>query len=633
VPLILLFFYLCKKIGNDLKISNMSNEITKHPDLIKKEGIIKDLQKQLKKKQTTLKSLKTRLQNMQTSVEDISRKVQTMVMDKLAQIDKLRTEIAELAKQLKKSKNIGKGDKEALMAIAEDMSGNDEMFGSSYGEYKEHKEKMESGNFDFDEEHRAKFQNMFGAFQVKPPETEQRNIRKVFLKLSQKFHPDLAKNKKEEEDFHKMMLQINEAYQQNDIHTLLELERLYLMESFDFDSNAITIDVLDKEIERLERDIEFISNQVDRTSLEVKSLRQSEIGEMLTATNKAEKEGEGFEAMAAEHDEMIAVFTQMRDALKDSVEIDGVSPKIVEMISGGEFGAPMEEDTEDLEAMMMEMIAGGKEPNPEDLLEFLGKVTAQSRGDFEEDDDDFDMEDLFDMEEEEYEENKNPRFPIGSSVRVNSDRRSNLGEETSLKGWEGRIAAAYFDEDGDAMYMVEFDSQTIKQMPIDLIKEAIEFGSDFHECEFLEKEIIPAQARDKKVQAMAAYRKRFHEFKWAEQEFPEQGQRIKKIMLNNVSISDEKNWELYLKKHLKFPFSAQTRGVYALSGIPEGHGCQVFGVEFFDPENGFIMSTKPKGSKHRVSHPLVDLGVVNGRKKMEEVLDDYNAWGEEVLEV
>ena len=82
----------------------MSNEITKHPDLIKKEGVIRELQKQLKKKNSTLKSLKTRLANMQQEVEDISRKVQNSVMAKMEILDKLRQEIIELAKQLKKSK-------------------------------------------------------------------------------------------------------------------------------------------------------------------------------------------------------------------------------------------------------------------------------------------------------------------------------------------------------------------------------------------------------------------------------------------------------------------------------------------------------------------------------------------------
>lgn len=607
----------------------MNNEITKHPDLIKKEGIIRDLQKQLKKKQTTLKSLKTRLQNMQKDVEDISRKVQTMVMAKLEEIDKLRNEIAELARVLKKSKNIGREDKEALTAIAEELSEDDEMFGSGYAKYKEQKEKMETGDFDFDEEHRAKFRNIFQEFQVKPPEKEQKNIRKIYLKLSQKFHPDLAKNKKEEEDFHKMMLQINDAYQKNDIHTLLELERMHLMESFDFDSSSMTIDVLDKEIERLEREVKFLEGQINRTSAEVKNLRKSELGQMLTSINRAEKDGEGFDEMAAQQDEMIAALTQVRDGLKESVEIDGISPKITEIIFGNPGGGYDDDSLDDLEAMM-QMMNGDKEPSPEEMLEMLSKMMTQSDGhagggDF------FEFGDIFDMEEE-YEKIEDPKFPVGSFVKVKANRKNYIDEETRMKGWEGQVIEAYYDEDGAETYKVSFDSQTINQIPDDLIQEAVLMGVEFNEEDFLEKELTATKSRDTEIERIAACRQRFHQWNW-ELYDEAQGQRIKKIMLTEVSLPDTANWDNYFQKHLTFPFSAKTRGVYEFGGIPGGRSCQVYGFEYLDAENGFIMSIKPRGSRQRITHPLVDLQAVKGSKKMKEALDDYHEWGGNILEL
>lgn len=612
----------------------MSSEITKHPDLIKKEGIIKDLQKQLKKKQTTLKSLKTRLKNMQNDVEEISRKVQNTMMRKIEEIDALREEIAKYAAMMKKSKNISKEDKKALGEMAADFTENEDMFGEGYAQYKEHKAQMESEDFDFDAEQRARMRDIFQQFQVKPPEKEQRDIRKIFLKLSQKFHPDLAKNKKEEAEFHKMMQQINDAYQRNDIHTLLQLQREYLMETFDFNSNSITIDVLDKEIERLERELQFIENQINRISSEVKNLRQSDMGVMLTEVGKAERAGEGFEEMAAEHDKMIAIFTQLRDALKHSVEIDGVSPKMIEMMMGGGLGGSLMHDMQDedemaeIQEMMNQMMGNETPPNPEELMELLSKMAAHSQGDDE--DEDF-LSELFGMEDEEYEENENPKFPIGSSVRVKSNRPSDVDEKTKMKGWEGRISAAYFDEDEQKAYMVSFDSETIKLMSDKLVQRAIDFGEDFHEHPFLEAELVPAQPRDKKVAALAAYRKRFHNYNW--EEFPKaQATRLKKILLNNVSLSDGQNWENYLTTRLKFPFAAKTRGIYSLEGIPEGLDCKVYGFEYFDETNGFIMSIKPQGVKQKVPHPLVDLEVMKNDKKMKEVVADYCEWGEEVLE-
>lgn len=608
----------------------MSNELTKHPDLIKKEAIIVELGKKLKKKQTTLKSLKTRLKNMQVGVEDISRKIQNIVMDKLDEIDKLREEIADYANKLKDLKTLSKEDKDALIDIAEEFSGNDEMFGSGYAQYKEHKAKMESGNFDFDEEQRAKMRDMFQQFHVKPPEAEQKNIRKVFLKLSQKFHPDLAKNKKKEAEFHEMMLKINDAYQRNDIHVLLEMERLYLTEAFDFSKNTVTIDVLDQEIARLEREIKFIENQIDRTSTEVKNLRKSELGEMLTVINRAERAGEGFDEMAEEHDKMIAIFTQLRDALKDSVEIGGVSPKIMEIMMSGGMGMDgmLEDEMEDIQDLMEQMMASGEAPNGEEFMELLNQMATQS-GRGTNDSDDMDLFELFDMEEEDFELNENPKFPIGSSVRVHKNRRSDIDGKTKMIGWEGRVDAAYFDE-GDAVYSVMFDSQTLEAMPKRFVHKAIDYGEDFQDHPFLEFELIPAQPRDKKATAIAAFRKLFHNRNW--EDLPTaQRNRLKKILLNNPALSDEANWNHALAKHLNFPFEAKTRGIYALAGIPEGHACQVYGIEYFDEDNGFIMSTKPRGSKQRITHPLVDLEVTKGSKKIKDLVADYGEWGEEIL--
>lgn len=294
---------------------------------------------------------------------------------------------------------------------------------------------------------------------------------------------------------------------------------------------------------------------------------------------------------------------------------------------GGNAG----EVDDDIQAMVMDMMSSGKQPSPEELGELLNMMAAQSRGDFD-DDDDFDLGDLFGMDDDEYEENENPKYPIGSSVRVKNNCKSEVDDKTKMKGWEGRIGAAFFDDNGDEAYMVEFDSHTIKQMTERYIERAVLFGEEFQEHFFLEKDIIPAQPRDKKIQALAAYRKRFHEWIWTELDDPAQGQRIKNIMLNNVSLSDEQNWKIYLNKHLNFPFAAKTKGIYSLMGIPEGLDCQVYGIEYFDANNGFIMSIKPKGVKRRVEHPLVDLELKKGTKKMREVLDDYSEWGEEVLE-
>lgn len=578
----------------------MSNKITKHPDLIRKENKVKDLQKQLKKRKTTLKSLKTRLSNTKKEIEDISRTVQSQVMEKLTIIDKLRMEIADLARQLKKSKNISREDKEALAGMAEDLASED-ILGEGYEEYKAHKEKLETGDFDFDEEQRAKMRDIFQQYQVKPPEEEQRNIRKIFLKLSQKFHPDRAKTKKEEASFHSLMQQINEAYQNNDIHTLLELERMYLTEELDFDHQSITMDVLEAAIQRLEKEIKFINNQINRTSAEIKNLRQSDMGQMLTAVNKAEREGEGLDEMDKHNSHVIEVFTKLRDGLKDSIEKDAISPILLDL-------------------MMSDMGGGlGEDMDAEDLMSMMGMM-ADDEGD------------IFDIFGGGFEEDtiENPTFPIDSSVRVSKNVKNIFYKKTNMKGWEGRVVNAYYDEEDEAVYVVEFDSITLKQMPDKLVKMAIDDLDEFEAHAFYEHQLEASQARDSEMDTFKAHKTILNRVQW--QYLPKaQAERIQAVLLANLEYSDEDNWVVYLQQHLNFPFKAKTIGFFEDRGIPAGLRCEVFHLKFFDEDAGHIVIVQPQGMSQQIPHALIDLKLIKGSSKMKEVLSDYQEWADMVL--
>ncbi len=579
-----------------LKYKSMSKYIAKSPEMLRKEAEIKDLRAQLKKRQTTLKSLKTRLKNTQSDIEEIQRKVHTGMLHKAEAVDALRMEIAELARQLKKVKGMSRMDKEQLQMMADEIS-SDEMFGPAYQEYKAYKEKQQSADFDFDEYERARIHDVFQQFQVKPEEKEQRDIRKVFLKLSQKFHPDLAKGEKETADFHSLMQQINEAYQANDIQTLLELESLYLAEELDFTTKAVTVDVLQQEIDRLNRDLNFIDHQIGRTSEEIKNLRQSQLGVMLTATNRMEREGEGFDTMTAYFDQMIQMFTQLRDGLKDSIELGRISPKLMDTIMG------QEEDFEDEED---DFIPGG---NPMDM--FMKMM----------DDDEEAMEflgGLFDKVEVE-----NPKFPIGSSVRVKANVGTPYNRKIKMKGWEGRVLDAFYNSNEQVIYVVSFDSITIGQMAPDFIKKALDEEGDFQDFELLEPQLEACQPRDTLFEATKAYKNAYHQHYWTDFVEPDQAKRFKKIMVKHPDLSDDENWNEHLEQRLTFPFEAKTRG---LIDSKADIAVNVTDFQLYDEEYGYIMEIKMKGRSGKRGYPLFDLRMEDTKIAQAQILDDYSAW-------
>jgi predicted nucleic acid-binding Zn-ribbon protein len=572
----------------------MSQKLAKSPEMISREAELKDLQTQLKKKQAILKSLKTRLLNTKKEIEEIGQKAHATIFRLMEEMDSLRVEIADLARQLKNAKGLSRDKKEQLRMMA-DLLSDPELMGAPYQEYKQFKQQQEREHTNFDEFERARMRSIFQGFEVKPKDDEQKDIRKVFLKLSQKFHPDLARNENEAKKFHLLMQQINEAYQHNDIQSLLELESLYLLQESDFSIKAVTVDSLWQEIDHLKRDLRFIEQQIDRTSQEIKNLRQSDLGTMLTSVNKADREGLGLDQTIADIEKSIQMLSQMRDGLKDSVRLGHVSPI--------------------LEQLMMETI--GEE---EDSGQTISSAWEYENA--------LNFFDEFDDDNDEEEEIENPVFPIGSSVRVAVSVKSPFKRKVNMQGWEGRVTGAWHDFNGYAMYAVSMDSHTIQQMPIAVIEAAINEETDFSELIFEENQLAASQARDTEGQAVIAYRRIYHGLAWKKLPDKAMAARLEGILLQYTGLSDEDNWTNYLLYNLSFPFDATTRGGM---GFKEGTRVKVLKMSNFNEDIGHVVMVKAHDKRNQKSHPLADLKTSDRNSKAFQVLEDYYVWSDHGL--
>lgn len=576
----------------------MKKNLSKSPETLEKEARIEALRQELKQRKTTLKSLTTRLQNTKDEIERIQRKVQVELFGKLDQLQELRLEVIEWAQKLEKVQHISPEDRKALGAMIDDLV-NGDMFGEMFQEYQDRKE-QEDNFIENEEDQRARLQDLFAQFQVEPEETEQRDIRRIFLGLSKVFHPDRAKDEEETAYFHQMQLKINEAYKNHDVKTLLELDKAYLQDEIDLNVEETNIDNLQLEIDRLERELAFINNQIQRTSGEIKNLRESELGTMKSNFKQAERYGGDFEEMTGGFAEMIDVFSRIRDGLKDSVEKGMISPILIEMML----------EQEDEQAAL------------EEFLDMMG----------------IDMGDLFDEEEDEdlffmgdhdgddLEEVENPKFPIDSSVRIAKSVRSPFLKKTDMKGWEGRVIDVY-KETGEVIYELEFDSITMKQMPKALIKKALTDAEDFQSCAVSEQLLEASEPRDTERQNQATYRTLFHQSFWDHCGKTQQN-RLIKILLNHPAKSDEQNWEIHLRNNLHFPFKAKTRD---LLGSEEGIPLQVLGQELYDESYGIIVNVKLTETGEIQAYPLVGLKGAKPGTKISHLLDDYYEWGLDFL--
>lgn len=562
----------------------MSKEISKSPEMLQKEATIKDLHQQLSKTRKTLKSLKTRLANTQQQISDIQLKVSGHYFRMMEDMDNIRQEIIGLLNRLIKLKSLMSEERKQLKIMKEEMGESD--MGEEFEKYKEHKAKLENGDFDFEENQRAKMRDLFAEFRVKPNEEEQRNIRKIFIKLSTHFHPDKAKNEKEAEFFHRLMQEINEAYQHGDVDKLLEIEQLNLeTEMLDYHSKAITVDVLRQEIVRLNRDLNYLQNQVERTSAEIKDLRKSDLGKMLTSLSKAKKEGEGMDEMLEEIQDSLTHLTKIRDGLAQA-EKDGNLSGFYQQIMSQMPDNPFEEmgmDGDDFEGFMAQ------------------------------------MDDFF---EEDHQPIERPKFKIGSSVKVSQNVNSEFVPEVNMKNWEGRVIDAYRNGE-EEIYEVEFDSITIGNMPKDYVEEVISDGEDFSEHSFSVEELKKAKPRDTENQMLGAYRKTLHRFKWDHLDEEEDKNLMFQIMTQMPEKSDADNWELYFQNNLIFPFDAKIKGMFHLPAQTKVKVLRLYG---WDEYGGALVLIKSK--KMVEEYVLSDL--YTGGKNA-EFLDIYFEWVKDEL--
>ncbi len=583
----------------------MSKEIAKSPEILAKEATIKTLQTKLKRKKTALKSLKTRLKNTKKDITEIQRAGSGQVMNRMAQMDKLRLEIMELIQQMNKLKGLSRADKAALKDMEREF-GSEDMFGEDFKAYKaQMEERGEDFEANFDENERARMRDVFEAFAVKPDKEEQKDIRKIFISLSQKFHPDKATTKADEAEYHEMMQQINEAYQAGDIQTLLELEQLFLIENLDLSKvQSWSVDVLEQEIARLKRDLQFIESQINRNSAELKSLRASDLGQMLTSMKKAEKEGVGMNAALAQLDESVDRLTKLRDAFSECIQLGNISP-LNEMMMEESVGQPSQAE---MMSMLEDMMNGKMDPN--DLANMFG------------DSDDDDDDDFWGFGDED-EAIEHAKFKEGTSVKI-AKRVYDPESGIDLSGFIGRIEGVFLGDDLEVMYEIELDSLSVNKLPLIYVKEMVHEEEDFQNFEVAETDLKKCQARDSKEDTFGAYRILLHQYLWYYLDKATQ-KRLQTILLQHPELMDYENWEIFLKKQFKFPLNVQSRG---LIDFRKGEKLKMTRLAGLNEQVGLIADVKYRNRPG--NYPLFDLVSVGKDKKLKQLFDDYLAWAEEM---
>lgn len=552
----------------------MEKNVAKSSEVLEKERKLLTLQALLQKRKLALRNVQHRLENTKKGIQATQQAIQNALSPQMDKLNELREEIVALSKELVAKELLGKVHQEAANRITNRI-----LKGTTYGQKSDNEPIV------------AKKKDGFEAFEVSPEAKEKRDIRQVFIKLSKKFHPDLAENEAEEQSFHVLMQQINAAYKANDIQTLLEIETAYLVEILDFVSQIVTVDALQKEIDRLERDVQFIDNQNDRLNTELKRLQKTDLGAMFLDKRKVEKEGRGVAAMKATLQEMIDIVKQLKTGFTDTKTRGSIAPKLLDLIN---------------------------------LFANSDKKRSKLYGEIDYENDDISM--LFG--EPEKDDNLDGQlFPIGASVRVKKPIGHYLHQKTKLKDWVGTVRKADYNKKGKLIYTVYFDSETMAKMPKLIIELAEKQGKHFQRYEFMETQLELTEARDTVQDRIVTNRALLIDTQWQHLLEPNDLNLLKSILLANPMLNNEENWQVYLEKNL--PFNAKSKGEY---GLKKNTEIEVKSIAGLSPDIGFVMTIKLGKKRNFVDYPLIDL-IPTKPNSFQDAVRLHSFWVENELDI
>lgn len=213
---------------------------------------------------------------------------------------------------------------------------------------------------------------------------------------------------------------------------------------------------------------------------------------------------------------------------------------------------------------------------------------------------------------------------IGDHVQVMPGTRD-LDYDTDLSGWQGEVTELDEDDRGNLLVLIEWDSQTLEDMPDEAIEKSEEDGLSWLEMYLLESEVQRTERRDTPQQRQAMQERRAAQFPWAY--LGEQGRRIQAV-LQGVDLDDEwaafRAWDAHLRQHMKLPFMADIAEPVEADWLKVDDRVKVVAFEAPDETRG--VRVRVAKEKRQANLALYDLEFAGKGTPNEELLDDYLTW-------
>ncbi|MBM3130655.1 MAG: hypothetical protein FJ009_18750 [Chloroflexi bacterium] len=215
-------------------------------------------------------------------------------------------------------------------------------------------------------------------------------------------------------------------------------------------------------------------------------------------------------------------------------------------------------------------------------------------------------------------------FRVGDCVRV-KDGVQDPDFGADIGGWQGRISN--IDTSGDdSTVSIQWDSITLKQMPVEMIEQCEEQGLDWAEMALGANEVEPVKPRDTERDVTRIKEQLSNKHGWVS--LGEEGKRIQKILAvmdADEDIDEFGAWEEHLEKNLRFPFEAVIAESQERGPLRGGDKVIVTGnANATDEMYGIIVDLKM--GRRKYAFPLCDLEATDKESANYQLVKDYAVW-------
>ncbi|AFZ49959.1 J domain-containing protein [Dactylococcopsis salina] len=292
-----------------------------------------------------IKRKRTELSNFVAQIEEISREMYQRCFPLIEKMMERDREIHRMFKAILRNKKLSKKNQKKIKKVYQELQ-NDGVI--SPQTKTDRKQPFSSPETNEQEQEKASTEERK---EISDPPSNQRNIRETFLRLASRFHPDKVTDSDTQNQYTAIMQEVNKAYQEGDFAKLLEIERKqHDAETISFSQEAET--ETDKQHSRLIRENEILRQQYEEIKQELRYLRNTPEGSMVSDYRRAKKEGiDPLQEVVEEGESQLEFITEVRDFVQD---FQNRKITLEEFLEGPNIG--MELTPEDLEFILDEII-------------------------------------------------------------------------------------------------------------------------------------------------------------------------------------------------------------------------------------------------------------------------------------